>query len=425
MWVPITIFTIITVLISAISVNKFIKLRQLQPTIIFILLVSLFLPLSLIFLLPIDLISSVFKSDSVFKLNNDAILMIWRINYWITFGLTWVILPFLQYWFDSGYFNSRDKLRDSVFKLIKFQLLMILAGLAGLIYLIVHYKSKLTFAFVKSLVITCSHIYSLTLALFLLSHGLITIPMHIWNNCSNYELALSKTYVNLPPLNEKLGETRFELKELCSKIKSIENLQDMIPLEFRDWVIDLVAQIPQEFLDEYLLMETVAVEDINVKNLTSLTKKLHRAKWKYNHGKISLQSQINKAVKLEDMVNSKLLSELSFRLTEHSSFIFRRNPKLAYFYHIYVSPVIGVIVSIALITLSVIVVASEELHGSKISFLSMLSTKFLKDDVKILIISVVMLTYICFASLVSLSKVKIFNIYHIESNQSSDPVRLD
>ena len=51
---------------------------------------SLFLPISIILLVPIDLASSSDDTDGVI-LPRAAILVAWKISYWLTFALTWYV----------------------------------------------------------------------------------------------------------------------------------------------------------------------------------------------------------------------------------------------------------------------------------------------------------------------------------------------
>ena len=66
---------------------------------------ALALPTSIIFLVPIDLASNAGTDDGNrgIWLPGRVLLVSWRITYWLTFVLTWFILPILAEFSDAGH----------------------------------------------------------------------------------------------------------------------------------------------------------------------------------------------------------------------------------------------------------------------------------------------------------------------------------
>ncbi|ODV86667.1 hypothetical protein CANARDRAFT_174735 [[Candida] arabinofermentans NRRL YB-2248] len=231
-------------------------------------------------------------------------------------------------------------------------------------------------------------------------------------------------YLTLPSYKEKLDDTRFELKELCGRLKSLNDLD--YGLEYRDWIIKLNGQIPLEFNDlTYHAVERFTIEEINNKLLNKLSIKLKHLKWDYNHHDINFKHEIEKIVLLEDKLNAQLIGELNLRLANYP-IIFIKNPRINYIISQYVQPIMGKILAFILICLSIIILESETFHGLKFSLIKLIikgmTFKFNEIYLQIFTISFIFLTYMLICAMISLSKVKIFNIYHIESNQSSNPV---
>ncbi|KAH3664057.1 hypothetical protein OGAPHI_004771 [Ogataea philodendri] len=297
---------------------------------------------------------------------------------------------------------------------------MIACGVFILIYILIRHASWLNFKFLKSLVITVSHIYSLVLALWLMAHGLIYLPRHEWETSGNYQKQLHRMYLKVPVLNEELEDTKFELRELCGRLRTLEHLDN---LEYRDWILKLLRSIPPEYNDMvYHGVEQITNDELNTKFLNKVSKKLKELKWKYNHNVIDLKVTVEKVIKLEDKVNASLLGEYTPRLERPLI----KNPRLSYYIVQYVQPLFGKLLAIGLAVLSAIIVESETFHGLKFSLIKLIIAGMTNDVTKIYIqifaISFLVLTFMLMCAMLSLTQVKIFNIYHMESNQSSDPV---
>ncbi|VEU20279.1 DEKNAAC101122 [Brettanomyces naardenensis] len=300
----------------------------------------------------------------------------------------------------------------------------------GFFYIVAYHRDWLNFLFLKSLVITISHIYALTLALFLMAHGLIRLPRQTWEESGHYEQRLHNSYLTLPIMREKMEDSKFELTELCSKISTLDNLDP--PLQYRDWCLQLVRDIPEEFKPENTQQrysfslaseDPLTTGDITHSNLHELSLNLHRLRWKYNHNLITFYQNVQQAIKLEDEVNSKFSGELTYR-TKSNGF---KSSKVNYTIANYVAPAWGIFFAACLACLTIIVVESEVLHGMKISLIKLVTAYLTATPgdasiMVILTICVPFLTYMLYSALTSLFQVKIFDIYHVESNQSSDPV---
>ena len=91
-----SVFALISLLIIAIGVllllRRFLPLRSTPAYILLPIFLALALPISIILLVPIDLASSLKaqgEAPTGISLPNSAILISWRVTYWLTFSLTW------------------------------------------------------------------------------------------------------------------------------------------------------------------------------------------------------------------------------------------------------------------------------------------------------------------------------------------------
>ncbi len=90
------VFAFVAILLLGLLVlsllRHFLPLRSTPAYVLVPIFLALFLPVSIILLLPIDLASSLRTEDEATRgvwLPEKLILVAWRITYWLTFGLTW------------------------------------------------------------------------------------------------------------------------------------------------------------------------------------------------------------------------------------------------------------------------------------------------------------------------------------------------
>ncbi|ODV97451.1 hypothetical protein PACTADRAFT_49166 [Pachysolen tannophilus NRRL Y-2460] len=277
---------------------------------------------------------------------------------------------------------------------------------------------------IKSLIITISHIYALVLALWLMSHSLISIPKLLFSNSFKNSKNLFGKYVQLPKISEAYQDAKFNLKEISIKVLSLNNLKDS-NLEFRDWMISLLEKVPPEYEssariyrgnEDYIITE----EQLSNEFMSKLTKKFNDDLYKFNSIRAKYMSSINEILDLEDIINSKHTKELVFRRRLTS----KKSPKFNYYLYVLIRPAYDKFFALLLFSLSIVIIESEILHSTKFSiirlFVSIDNLRFLKSFLTLIVV----LTYMLLSAMNSLSNIKIFNIYHISQHQSSDPVSL-
>lgn len=383
------------------------------------LLISLFLPLSTTFLIPIDISSP----------NNSQLMSIlWKLNYWITFFATWLILPFWQYFLSNGQFELLPKIKSSIYSVFKFLLILIIIGIVIFIYMLFYHIEYINFTFLKSLVITLSHIYALTMAIWLMIHGLIHLPKSSYLK-SSYSKTLDNSYLKIRDYQLKLEDSKFELKDICIKINSLHDLINNsnfsinLDIQLRDGIIYMFNHIPENFKlinnnfnnnNQQFLIDSIgiSIDKITLNFITKLNEDLKWKIWEYNHSNSQFNEQLKEILYYEDIINYINLSNFE---SEWRNF----NYKWPKFMFQYVWPFYYLIITFLFTLISLIIIESEMFHGTKLSILNWiinLNSKFSY------ILMVIFLIIMMSCSMKSLSLIKLFNIYKVEFNSNSDPV---
>ncbi|ODQ77716.1 hypothetical protein BABINDRAFT_97710 [Babjeviella inositovora NRRL Y-12698] len=429
MWWPSVLCFSLALVLALYGINKHIRVFRQKWYLALALSVAIYIPVSIIFLLPIDLISSQNSADANqwFQLPARVIAVCWRSTYWTAFFLTWTILPVLQEFYDSGHHKPMLRLKDSLRTNLKYQLAMLVAGLLGLLYLV--FSVGLTFASLKSLVIALSHSYSLILALWFMSYGLVNLPRDYWL-LGSPQRYLNRCYVEITTANDTIEDLKYGLQEISHEIERFRAIAQEdydLQFEFGEWLVDLQRQLPDEATGTQPLQTELQKLDLTTKRIVDLSRRLHHKKHRFILAICDLEKGFQDVVKFEDIQEAAASRQLHFRYTQQSKSMRLLSkllsPKALYFCYQYAIPLYNRFASVLICLLSIIVVESEMLHSTKFSLVNLLLTAAKQLAPVKFVISVVMLTYMCMTSVLSLRKNKLFNLkYHLNDGGLSDPV---
>ncbi|GAV30239.1 hypothetical protein PMKS-003749 [Pichia membranifaciens] len=303
-----------------------------------------------------------------------------------------------------------------------------------------YHRAALDLKYLKSLLITTSHIYSLTTAIWLMAHGLNHLPKAFW--LTSYSKKLHLDYIKLPELRIHLEDSKFELRDVCNKINSLHEILDLNPslnteldVSLRDHILYLHAKIPEEFkFDRNLrssnnnyqfLMDSIGVStnEINDVFLSKLNEDLKRRVWDYEHSKSIFEHKVLDIVYLEDVIN--YLNNSSFNTSFDNANtgleIEWRSHKICWprWTFVYIWPLLYKLVAVGFALIGLIIIESEMMHGTRLSVMGwIIQNTSTLSCFKMVFILIIMMS----CALLSLGMVKLFNIYKVEFNSNSDPV---
>ena len=150
-----------------------------------IVVVAWYLAYSVTFMVPADL--------EVRGTNKDHLLIdIWKLVYWMAFGLTWVVLPVQQVVVASGYFRWTRRLWDAIYQNLVFYGVAGVLGIGLLVF--ISFKTKLTSAELQGILIALSNTWGMALFIMLLGYGLVEVPRKVWK-FKDVDADLQRLYV--------------------------------------------------------------------------------------------------------------------------------------------------------------------------------------------------------------------------------------
>lgn len=274
------------------------------------------LPASIVVLLPIDLASSAGTDTEGARgiwLSDTVVYKSWRIIYWLTFALTWAILPMLGEYCDSGYREPKGRVTYALRSLGRYWAIILAASIFGSVYLIWWNGLKLeTF---KSLVMALAYTWGLILGIYLMGHGLVAFPRSLFRYAS-VSGRLKRIQSQAPKVHDRLTEALEKLDTYEYQVLQLKQRKNSTTKEFQEWIDELAEKgsLPESRAGIVRNLGTATVPAvITERYLAELTRKLKRAR----HAKCRFETEwdhiIQKAVRTQAILDSKASQRLEFK----------------------------------------------------------------------------------------------------------------
>ncbi|KAL6709238.1 hypothetical protein ACN47E_001645 [Coniothyrium glycines] len=384
------------------------------------------LPASIIVLLPIDLASSAsldIQDARGIWLNDAVVYKSWRIVYWLTFALTWAILPMLGEYCDSGYREPKARLAYALRSNGRYWLIVLSCSVLGSVYLIWFNGFKIdTF---KSLVMALAYTWGLIMGIYLMGHGLVAFPRSLFRYASVSE-RLKRIQSQAPKVKDRLDEALEKLDQYELQVVQLRQRKTAMPQEFREWIDELAekSNLPESRAGTAGRSNTSTVPPVVTERyLADLTRKLKRAR----HAKCRFENEwdhvVRKASRTQAILDSKGSKRLEFKTQPGSRGIFDRftilTPSTRYHLHVHIIPALTYFSWFVTILASISIVWSEcvreaqDLGGPKLSIIGWTvvqrhSTGRSSIGFHSQVIAAAWLCYMCICAFYSLTEVKIW-----------------
>lgn len=394
------------------------------------LVLAVYIPLSVTFLLPIDYISHHSGLVPGLSLSDKATLFSWKSAYWSTFVLTWLFLPVLQDFYRTGHHLKLNRLKESMRLNLRFQLIVLGVSVIAAVYLIL--EVGLSFSNMKLMIIALSHIYALVLALWLMAHGLVSVARNRWQE-GNLVENLNHYYLKVSHLVDALEDTKVDLKEEILTVlllkENFTNAQYAERFVYHNWIMDLHLQIPDSLKDlvrrNYIhdSSRTITAEQVTEKFMANLATKFQKNLYNFRAYESDYDILLARIARLQTLIEAKTTQGTSSKESIMSSLPGILPPRLNYYYQCYLKLYAARFIAVCLYGACFIILQSEFFHSTKISLLNVLifDTGVKNSAYLQVIISFCFFLYMLFCSLNSLTRLKLFNMYHLVP-RNSDPV---
>ncbi|PKY04204.1 hypothetical protein P168DRAFT_327188 [Aspergillus campestris IBT 28561] len=402
--------------------RRFLTLRNTPAYLSVSVFLSLALPAGVVLLVPIDLASSS-RDDGdgprAIWLPERLILVSWRIAYWLIFVLTWVILPLLGEYIDSGYRDPKGRMQYSIRSNAQYQLLVLICSVVGLIYISV--QEGFNFTAIKGVVMALSYVWGLVMAIYLMGHGLVSIPRALFRNAS-VSGRLRRIQVYAPKLHDNLMDAVTDLEGLEAQVGQLQRRKTGTARDFQDWIEELAetSNIPEEsaLLGPAASHTTATVPSvITERYLADLTRRIQRKR----HLKARFVDEWDRlvltAADMQAIINAAATQRLDFPQSQRRSFfpgVRALTPYLRYQLYARVIPSIRRLLGALCAAASVSVVWSEvfKSFAPRLSVVTLSVISYHKDPKPVgfwrQLTATGWLLYMCWAALAGVNDAKVW-----------------
>ncbi|KAH8781336.1 LMBR1-like membrane protein-domain-containing protein [Diaporthe sp. PMI_573] len=433
------IFSAITLLV----LRYYLPLRTTPAFVLVTVFFALWLPACIVLLVPIDLASNARTDDEATRgiwLPQRVIQTCWRIAYWLTFTLTWFILPVLAEYSDAGYRDPKGKLMYSLRSNAQYYAMVFGFGIIALIYVFASYGIHLDS--LKSPVMALAYCWGLVLAIYLMGHGLVSIPRHLIRSFS-ISGQLRQLQSAAPRLYEQLEEAEMNLEDLEVQVAELCRRKTGSAIDFQDWIEELMdsTNLPEEqprttsavSSGEARRVPTVITE----KYMAELTRELTRARHARSRYASEWNRLLRKAAETRAILDSGGSKKLEFGGTApHASWWERMSvltPYSRHVLHFHIMPHVRLFFGGILALASIFIVWSEIIKAgpTALANLSIIRLTVVhhwtgdKGQVGFAgqMIAAFWISYMCAAALISITEVKVWRgralVYRNTSHESA------
>uniref|UniRef100_A0A8C7MEA3 LMBR1 domain containing 2b n=2 Tax=Oncorhynchus TaxID=8016 RepID=A0A8C7MEA3_ONCKI len=450
--------------------HRYADFRKQQRMVLFGTLLAWYLCFLIVFILPLDISTTIYKQckidheehtlltahqhclyvfhDSVPKVCYkpwsyipDGIMPVfWRVVYWTSQCLTWLLLPFMQSYARSGGFSITGKIKTALIEnAIYYGTYLLIFG-SLLIYVAVHPQWHLSWYELQTIGITAANTWGLFLLVLLLGYGLVEIPRSYWNASRQGHL-LIKTYFKAAKLMTEKADAEENLEDVMEEVRKVqESIKYNHPL--RKYIDTILRKCPVEYqekmgrnMDDYEDFDDKQNTYPSEKNLVKLHKQVIYAVQRHNRTHVQWQILLQQAMHLEDVAKNETSSAHqfvhSFPSTEPTSWLspYLYTPTVEWYWECLLRQWFYRLLAVLLSLFSVGVVWSECTFFSTRPVLSLFAVfiQLAERDYNYLYIEMacfITIFFLCTCVYSTVFRIRVFNYYYLASHHQTDAYSL-
>lgn len=184
---------------------------------------------------------------------HSAIDIAWKIIYWTSIGINFLIMRFqIAYW-SQGHPTIRKKILNTLKLFLKQLIVISVIGAAAILFLIFKYSSIFkSVDFIKSIIQIINNIYCLTHLLILLGYGMVELPFYFFsytNSSVKLKIAMRSLNVIRNEMEEAVNKLLKDNAMLVEISTNIMRNKEKLPDENMDHLADFAKEIIHEIAD--------------------------------------------------------------------------------------------------------------------------------------------------------------------------------
>jgi hypothetical protein len=295
-------------------------------------------------------------------LPEKAVLASWRVMYWLTFCLTWFILPLLGEYCDSGFRDTRARVLYSLRSNARYQLIYLGTAAAGLVYFIL--SNGLHGQSIKGLIMALAYAWGLVLAIGLMGHGLVALPRRLFKNARISD-RLHRLETQAPKTKDSLDDAIESLDALESTVLQLKQRKTGTSKDIQEWIDELAetSSLPESRPGAGAATRatnTGIPAVVTERYLADLTRKLKRARHRKARFVDEWTRLIQQAQDMQTILDAAASKRLDWPVARGLKVL---NPSMRFYLHAYIVPHARIALATLLGIASVLIIWSEVLSS--------------------------------------------------------------
>jgi len=385
-----------------------------------------------------DLIAKKDCKEPYSLLEPSTLPNLWRIVYWSSQFLTWLILPVMQSFSQAGEFTFTGKLKSSLWDNAIYYSSYLLIALILVIYIALQPDLHLTWDRTKAIAAAASNTWGLFVLVLMLGYGLVEVPRTLWNR-SQRGHQLTHAYFKVSKLMSEKSDAEETLEDVLLSVHLLSN-EVSVSDPRRPMVETILQKVP---LDQ---MEKVKRRgenrggggegggDVSEKSLVRLHRQVITALQAFNRTEAQWSDWTDHVFELEDINRNMISNEHRF---VHSMPRSPRNrlvqtlysPASEWYWKCLLKPICLKFAAGLAVAMSALIIWSEVTFFSIRPTLSVFAAIVAAaagshSYVVIEAVAFVTVSYLCLCTYFTIFKVRVLNYYYLAKNHHSDEYTL-
>uniref|UniRef100_A0A672NVC1 LMBR1 domain-containing protein 2-B-like n=1 Tax=Sinocyclocheilus grahami TaxID=75366 RepID=A0A672NVC1_SINGR len=455
--VALALEVVVVFFLALFLLHRYGDFRKQHRMVLFATLLAWFLCFLIVFILPLDVSTTIYnqcKTDNQVHLVAtkticqkpwsyipDGILPVfWRVVYWTSQFLTWLLIPFMQSYARSGGFSISGKIKTALIENAIYYGTYLLIFCSLLIYVAVTPELHLSWSGLRTIGITAANTWGLFLLVLLLGYGLVEIPRTYWRASCHGQL-LAKTYFKAAKLMTEKADAEENLEDVMEDVRTVnETIKYNHPL--RKCIDTILKKCPVEYqekmgrnMDDYEDFDDKGNPYPSKKSLVKLHKQVIYAVQRHNRTQVQWQILLDKAFHLEDVAKNESSSTHkfvhSFPSAEPPGWIskYLYTPTVEWYWECVFRRWCYRVLAVVLCVFSAAVVWSECTFFSTQPVLSLFAVfiQLAERDYNYVYIEMacfVTIFFLCYCVYSTVFRIRVFNYYYLAPHHQTDAYSL-
>jgi len=367
-----------------------------------------------------------------YSLLDEAVLLnLWRIVYWSSQFLTWLILPIMQSFTQAGEFTVGGKLKSALWDNMIYYASYLLIAIILIIYIAMKPELHLDWDRTKAIAASASNTWGLFVLVLMLGYGLVEVPRSCWSR-SQKGYQLTHSYFRVAKLMAEKSDAEENLDDVLISLNHISSMIGETDAR-RPKLNTILNKVPLEYMDKIKRrrceVDFGADSAPNDKTLIRLHRQVIRSLQNYHRTEAQWMDWTNYVFELEDVNKNMISNDHRFLHSLSKKHRFWFNPTIEWYWKCLLSPLLLRFAAGISCTMSILIIWSEVTFFSRSPTLSVFAAfiNAAKVDHNYLAIEftcLVTIFYLCLCTYYTIFKIRVLNYYYLAGNHHSDEYTL-